>query len=81
MINATREIISISNRKTKIIPGHGPLSNKKQLIAFNKMLKDVKNLAISAMKDGRSAKQLAVSDSFLRINKKWGGGFLTSSNS
>ncbi len=80
MIKATQEIISIANYRTKIIPGHGPLSNKKELIAFNKMLKDVRELAIAAIKNNQSAEQLAVSDSFSKIHKKWGGGFINSTN-
>jgi len=76
LIAATDEMLKIANKQTKIIPGHGPLSNKAELSAYRDMLKQVRTLASKAKKKNEPAKRLALSQPFLRIDKKWGRGFL-----
>ena len=43
MITAVERILAITNNNTKIIPGHGPLSNRAELIAYRQMLLDVRS--------------------------------------
>lgn len=42
-IDGVQKMIVLANDETKIIPGHGNISNKKELISFKKMLVDLKS--------------------------------------
>jgi len=42
-IDGIQKMIVLTNDETKIIPGHGNVSNKKELISFKKMLVDLKS--------------------------------------
>jgi len=78
MIDAVDTILAISDDKTKIIPGHGPLGNKKQLQSYRAMLKTayIELLALKekglSVEDAKKLKPLAVLDA------EWGNGMFTS---
>jgi len=78
MAENVKTILSRVNDKTKLIPGHGPLANKKELQAFHDMLVGTA-AEVKAMKDkgmkleqirkkGLSAKWKAWTDGFLSTN-------------
>ncbi len=67
MIDAIDMLINYTNDSTKIIPGHGPVSNKKDLVSYKNMLVSVttrikdgieKNLTIEQIKDQNPLKNL-----------------------
>lgn len=61
--------------QTIVVPGHGPISNKKELIAFREMLIGTANEVESMMKESMSLEAIqekGLSDQW----KKWGNGFL-----
>lgn len=62
MIKATENLISITNDQSKIIPGHGAMSTKKDLIDYKNMLVTVRNRVADGMKQGKTLQQIADSD-------------------
>ena len=42
VISAAEKVILLSDNRTIIVPGHGNVSNKKELIAYKNMLVDLK---------------------------------------
>jgi|ETNmetMinimDraft_13_1059891.scaffolds.fasta_scaffold409067_1 hypothetical protein len=76
MINAAGIILGMADDKTKIIPGHGPLSDKVGLTAYRDMLIKARGAIKLAMQGGKSPDQVAAADPLKALNGKWGKGFL-----
>lgn len=76
-INAQVKIISLSNDDTKIIPGHGPLSNKKELQASIDMLTDAKMIISKHIKDGKTLEQVVAANPLKKYHDEWNWGFIT----
>ncbi len=76
MIKSSGIILGFADDQTKIIPGHGPLGNKKQLAAFRQMLITVRDRMKVAMKGGKSADQIVAANPIKDVEVKWGKGFL-----
>ena len=76
-IAAQQKIISLSDDKTKIIPGHGPLSNKEQLQTAVEMLIDSKNIIAKLIEEGKSENQVAKANPLKKYHDNWNWGFIT----
>lgn len=76
MIEATNKIIEMTNDATKIIPGHGALANKADLLTYNAMLKDIAMLVEKAKKQG-TREDWIQSYPLQNWNNVWGGGFMS----
>jgi len=62
MINAIEGLIAVTNDQSKIIPGHGVLSTKKDLVDYKNMLVTVRNRVADGIKQGKTLQQIADSD-------------------
>ena len=62
MIKATDQLLSLMNDESKIIPGHGALSGKKDLVDYKKMLTTVRKRIAEGMEQGKTLKQIIDSD-------------------
>lgn len=58
MIAACEYISALSNERTRIIPGHGPISNKQDLINYTDMLKTIRKRIVEAINDGQNLEQV-----------------------
>ena len=76
-IAAQQEIIALSNNHTKIIPGHGPLSNKRELQTAVDMLIDSKNIISILIKNGQSEEQVVKTNPLKKYHENWNWGFIT----
>jgi len=76
MINAAGEILDVAGPDTKIIPGHGPLSDKAQLAAYRNMLIKVRDRLRVAVKNNRTLEQVIAAKPTKDLDAKWGKGFL-----
>jgi len=76
-IAAQQKIIDISDDQTKIIPGHGPLGNKKQLQAARDMLIDSKNIISMLIKAGESEDQVVKANPLQKYHENWNWGFIS----
>lgn len=54
MINTIEYLLSKSNSETRFIPGHGPVSSKKELTEYRNLLTSIKDQVISLVKKGVS---------------------------
>ncbi len=62
---------------TQVIPGHGPLSNKKELKAITDMLKDIKVLVQAEIDAGKSLEEVKANKALLaQYDAKYGSGFI-----
>ncbi|MBI1301227.1 MAG: MBL fold metallo-hydrolase [Alphaproteobacteria bacterium] len=76
MIRGAKLIIDMSNDDTVIIPGHGPVSNKKELQAYHDMLVGVHNALKPMVDAGKTLDEVKAADPLKPFNEKWGNGFL-----
>ena len=62
MIETIDSVINKINDQTKIIPGHGQLSSKTDLISYNNMLKGVRDIVKKLMDEGKTKEQIVAAD-------------------
>ena len=78
MLSATNQIIALTDEQTKIIPGHGPVGSREELVHYRNMLSQVL-LELSALKkQGKSHEEMIAQQPTKSFDKEWGDGFLTS---
>lgn len=73
MIAGADFIIAHAGAKTKIVPGHGPVTDKKGVIAYRKMLKTARDriAKAKAKAKGMTEDQVAKADLLADLDKKW----------
>ncbi len=76
-IKAQQKILEIANDNTKIIPGHGPLSDSKQLKQSLDMLIDVRQLIADQIAKGKTEDQVVKANPIKKYHEKWNWGFIT----
>jgi cyclase len=62
MISTCERIISIADENTIIIPGHGPVSNKQDLINYTDMIKTIRHRIAEDIERGKTLDQIVESD-------------------
>jgi glyoxylase-like metal-dependent hydrolase (beta-lactamase superfamily II) len=62
MLAATEQLLKMINDETKIIPGHGALSTKKDLQDYKNMIQIVRDRVAEGMKSGKTMDQVIDSD-------------------
>ena len=77
VIAATEQIIALSNAQTKIIPGHGPVGNRTELMAYRDMLVGVFNTLSALQAEGKSLQEVIAMHPIKSYEAEWGDGFLT----
>ena len=77
VIDAAQYVLSIINDDTKVIPGHGPLSNKAELRAYVDMLISVRAKISKQISDGKAIEEIQRTKPTQAFDKKWGHGMLT----
>jgi cyclase len=76
MVAACDKALSLANDTTKIIPGHGPLSNKAELKAWRDMLASVSAKVHRMVADGKKVDEIVAANPTAEFDAKYGGGFL-----
>ncbi len=77
VIDAAQNVLSIINDNTKVIPGHGPLSNKAELSAYVEMLIRLRDIIGRQISDGKSLEEIRSTKPTQQFDEKWGHGMLT----
>jgi hypothetical protein len=77
MIAGVTEILAFINNETKVIPGHGPLSNKKELTAYRDMLQNVYDRIKALKEDGKSLDEIIAAKPTADFDAQWGDGIFT----
>mgnify|MGYP000880112039 FL=1 len=76
VIAAAERIVARATDATKIIPGHGPLSNKAELAAYREMLATVSGRIKAQIREGRKLEEIVASKPTRDYDEKWGKGFI-----
>jgi glyoxylase-like metal-dependent hydrolase (beta-lactamase superfamily II) len=73
MIRAAEANVTRVTDKTIVIPGHGPIGNKAQLIEFRDMLVSVREKVSAIKKKGKSVDEVVAAKPTGDYDAKWGG--------
>jgi glyoxylase-like metal-dependent hydrolase (beta-lactamase superfamily II) len=77
VIAACDQILQVATDRTRIIPGHGPLSTRAELQAYRDMLAAVSGRIRKMIDDGRKLEDITGSKVSADFDEKWGKGFIT----
>ena len=75
-IAACDQVLKVATDRTRIIPGHGPLSNAAELKAYRDMLATVLARVKKLVAEGRSAEEIGAAGVTKEFDEKWGKGFM-----
>ncbi len=76
MIAACDTVLTIANDQTKIMPGHGPLASKADLVAFRDMLVVAEKNIQALITAGKSEAEVIAAKPLAELDKEWGDGFI-----
>lgn len=76
VVAAVERVIPMLNEQTKVIPGHGPVSNLKELTAYYDMLVAVRDRIAGLIKEGKSLADVKAAKPTAEFDEKWGKGFM-----
>jgi glyoxylase-like metal-dependent hydrolase (beta-lactamase superfamily II) len=76
VIAAVDKVLAAVTDKTRVIPGHGPLSNKAELKAYRDMLADLSAQVREMLGAGKSAADIVAANPTARYEDKYGKGFI-----
>ena len=77
VIDAAKYVLSIINDDTKVIPGHGHLSNKVELGGYVDMLISLRDKVNNHISEGKTLKEIQAAKPTQEFDEKWGHGFLS----
>lgn len=77
MIAAVDRVLELADDETQIIPGHGALSNKAELVDYRVMLVAVRERMEAAIASGASIEEILAMDLNADYDATLGNGFLT----
>ena len=73
MITATDRGLAIAGENTKIIPGHGSLMDRSQLLEYRSMLVVLQDRVRAAIAEGKSVEELIAENPLADLEARWGG--------
>ena len=76
VIKSVNYILTRTNDQTKIIPGHGKLSNKKELVAYRDTLVILRDRMVKLIKEGKTLDEIIAMKPNADLDDTWGKGFL-----
>ena len=76
-IRAAEENIAKVTDKTIVIPGHGAVGGKADLMLFRDVLADAREKVATMKKQGRSLAEVIAAKPTARTDEEWGNGFMT----
>jgi len=85
LLNAINTAIMVVDKDTKIIPGHGDLASKKDLLKYREVVLTVRDRVKIAIKNGKSLEDIKAGKSLEDIqaaklnadyDEGWGSGFI-----
>ena len=76
MIKAVNAALPYANDSTKVIPGHGPLGSKADLVAYRDVLVKIRDRVAALIKQGKTKDQVIAARPGAEWDATWGAGFM-----
>lgn len=77
MIKGVDKVLRLADDKTKIIAGHGPLADKKQMESYRQMLGTAYERLAKLKAEGKTAQEAADAKPLADLEATWGNGIFT----
>ncbi len=77
VIEAAKHMLSIIDDDTKVIPGHGPLSNRAEFALYVEMLEAMRDRVSAYISDGKTLKEIQDLAPSKDFDSEWADGFLS----
>ncbi len=77
VIAAVERLLAICGDKTRIIPGHGPMASKADLVAYRDMLAGIRDRVKPLVAAGKTLDAVKAAKPTAAFDEKWGKGFLS----
>jgi cyclase len=71
MIAASDVYLKLTNARSRIVPGHGPIADKASLMEYRTMLVTARDRMAKLVKDGKSEDDVVASKPFADLDAKW----------
>ena len=76
IISAVDVMLGRVDEETLIVPGHGPLSGRAELLSYRAMLVDVRDRIGAAIEEGKTRDEVVASRPTAHLDAVFGGGFM-----
>jgi cyclase len=76
MIAAADKVLPLCNEATKVIPGHGPVAGKADLVAYRAVLVGVRDAIKPLVAAGKTLDEVKAAKPTAPWDEKWGKGFI-----
>ena len=76
MIAGVERILELAGEGSKIIPGHGPLANRADLVRYRDMLAGVRAAVAAQVAAGKSREETVAAKPTAAFDEVWGGGWM-----
>ena len=76
MVTAIDDVLPLMDADTRVIPGHGPLSNREELAAYRNMLADVADRIGTLIAGGKDLAAIQAAAPTATYDAAWGAGFI-----
>ena len=77
MVDAVSRVLDKIDADTKVIPGHGPVSNKAGLENYHRMLSTVLSNVQALKNQGKSLEEIIAAKPTAEFDEQWGKGLFT----
>ncbi len=75
-IAAVDVALGLAGENTRIIPGHGPISNRSELVAYREMLVRARDGVKPLIEDGRTVEEVIAAKPTANLDPDWADGFI-----
>ena len=76
IISGCNKALKIVDDDTSIIPGHGSLGNRAELVAYRDMLQSAHAAIAPLVRQGKSLEEIQAAEPLAPLVEKWGNGFI-----
>lgn len=76
MIDAAERILELADESTRIIPGHGPLTDRARLAEYRDMLVTVRDRIAEGIDRNQSLEDIVATNPTAEYDDEWGDGFI-----
>lgn len=80
VIEAIEAVLPMLDEETRIVPGHGPITDKKGMVAYQKMLQSIQKNIAGQIIAGHSEEQVVLSKPTKAFDERYASGFLKPDN-
>jgi glyoxylase-like metal-dependent hydrolase (beta-lactamase superfamily II) len=76
VISAVNAALAMSNDQTRIIPGHGELATKADLLRYRDVLVQVRDRVRTLIQQGKTKEEVIAAKPSAQWDATWGSGFM-----